>query len=96
MQVNETVRTRIGMEMTRGDATRGSWAYYDEPTNEWVEVESSYEDGMLVAETDLIAASTTTWTITESASLAGLWVGIGVGVVALGALGAILIRKKRM
>ncbi|MHA1110179.1 MAG: hypothetical protein ACTSRE_03715 [Promethearchaeota archaeon] len=96
MQVNETVRTRIGMEMSRGDATRASWAYYDEPTNEWVEVESSYEDGMLVADTELIAASTTTWTITESASLTGLWVSIGVGVAGLGALGAILIRKKRM
>jgi len=96
MQVNETVRTRIGMEMSRGDATRASWAYLNEAENEWVEVESSYEDGMLVAETDLIAASTSTWTITESASLTGLWIGIGVGVVALGALGAILIRKKRM
>jgi hypothetical protein len=96
LHVNETVRTRIGMEMTRGDATRASWAYYDEPTNEWVEVESSYEDGMLVAETDLIAASTTVWTITEGGSLTGLWIGIGVGVAALGALGAILVNKKRM
>ena len=96
IQVNETVQTRIGMEMTRGDATRGSWAYLDEAENEWVEIESTYEDGMLVAETTLIAASTTTWTITEAASLTGLWVGIGVGVVALGALGAVLIRKKRM
>ncbi len=96
IQVNATIQTRIGMEMTRGDAIRASWAYLDEAENEWVEVESSYEDGMLVADTTLIAASTTTWTITEVASLTGLWVGIGVGVVALGALGAILIRKKRM
>ena len=95
IQVNETVRTRIGMEMTRGDATRASWAYYDEPTNEWVEVESSYEDGMLVTDTELTTTASI-WTITEGASLTGLWIGIGVGVVALGALGAILIRKKRI
>ncbi len=97
MQVNETVQTRIGMEMTRGDATRGSWAYLDEAENEWVEVESSYEDGMLVADTTLAAGSITTWTITESSSLTGLWIGMGVaGVIGLSVLGAILIRKKRM
>ena len=86
-----TFQARLGMEMTRGDALRANWAYFDDATQEWVEVESSYEDGMLVAETDHFSV----WTIVESGSLTGLWVGIGVGVVALGAIAAILIRKKR-
>ena len=88
----ENFTARIGMEMSRGDAIRASWAYFDEDAEEWVEVESSYEDGMLVAETDHFSV----WTITEGASLTGLWIGIGVGVVAIGAIAAIMIRKKRM
>jgi hypothetical protein len=94
IQVNlsSTFQARIGMEMTRGDALRASWAYFDDGTDEWVEVESSYEDGMLVAETDHFSV----WTIVESPSLLGLWIGIGVGVVAIGAIAVILIRKKRM
>ena len=88
----ENLKARIGMEMTRGEAIRASWAYFDEDTEEWVEVESSYEDGMLVAETDHFSV----WTIVEGGSLTLLWVGIGVGVVAIGAIAAILIRKKRM
>ena len=87
----ENLHARLGMEMTRGDALRASWAYFDEDTDEWVEVESSYEDGMLVAETDHFSV----WTIVEGGSLTGLWIGIGVGVVAIAALAAILIRKKR-
>ncbi len=88
----EQLHARIGMEMTRGEAIRASWAYYDEAAEEWVEVESTYEDGMLVAETDHFSI----WTIVDAGSLIGLWVGIGVGVVALGAIAAILIRKKRL
>jgi hypothetical protein len=94
IQVNLTsaFQARIGMEMTRGDALRASWAYFAEDTQEWVEVDSSYEDGMLVAETDHFSV----WTIVESPSLTLLWVGIGVGIVAIGAIAAILIRKKRV
>jgi hypothetical protein len=91
IECNESVQARLGMEMSRGDAIRASWAYFDEPTEEWVEVQSSYEDGMLVAETDHFSV----WTIVDSPSLTLLWVGIGVGVVAIGAIAAILIRKKR-
>jgi hypothetical protein len=94
IQVNLTsaFQARIGMEMTRGDALRASWAYFAEDTQEWVEVDSSYEDGMLVAETDHFSV----WTIVESPNLTLLWVGIGVGIVAIGAIAAILIRKKRV
>ncbi len=91
LECEEMTRARIGMEMTRGEAIRASWAYFDEATEEWVEVASSYEDGMLVAETDHFSV----WTIVNGGSLVLLWVGIGVGVVALGAIAAILIRKKR-
>jgi hypothetical protein len=93
LQVNltSTFQARIGMEMTQGDAIRASWAFYDEDSEEWVEVESSYEDGMLVTETDHFSV----WTIVESPSLTLLWVGISVSVVAIGAIATILIRKKR-
>ena len=57
-------------------------------------VKSSYEDGMLVAETDLVGTSI--WIITEGINLTGLWIGIGVEIVVLGTLGAILLQKKRM
>lgn len=91
LECNQLVQARLGLEMTRGDAIRASWAYFDEDAEEWVEVASSYEDGMLVADVDHFSV----WTIVDGGSLTLLWVGIGVGVVAIGAIAAILIRKKR-
>ncbi|MHA1111669.1 MAG: hypothetical protein ACTSRE_11245 [Promethearchaeota archaeon] len=91
MECEEMTKARIGMEMTRGEAIRASWAYFDEDIGKWVEVESSYQDGMLVAETDHFSV----WTIVDGGSLVLLWVGIGVGVVALGAIAAVLIKRKR-
>jgi len=92
LECEEMTKARIGMEMSRGEAIRASWAYFDEDTSEWVEVDSSYEDGMLVAETDHFSI----WTIVDGGSLIGLWIGIGVaGAIGIGALAIVLIRKKR-
>ncbi|MBN2155491.1 MAG: hypothetical protein JW776_05575 [Candidatus Lokiarchaeota archaeon] len=90
---NMSVKARLGMEMTQGDADRLSWAYFNEDTEEWVEVESSYEDGMLVTETEHFSV----WTITESNTLsAGLWVLIGFGIASVAVLPVILNRKKKV
>ncbi|MBN2154626.1 MAG: hypothetical protein JW776_01095 [Candidatus Lokiarchaeota archaeon] len=93
IQTNMTVKARIGFEMTQGEARRANWAYFDEGTEEWVAVESSYEDGELVAETEHFSV----WTIAESNIIsAGIWAVIGVGIVAVTALAVILIRKKKV
>jgi hypothetical protein len=91
LETNYTVKARVGLEMTRGEAIRASWAYFDDTTDEWVPVASSYQDGMLVADVDHFSV----WTIVEG-DLLGLWIGIGVGGAAIIAVVAILlIRKKR-
>jgi len=93
IECNLTVRARIGMEMTQGEATRASWAYFDDETDEWVAVESTYEDGMLVATTDHFSV----WTVVDGSVIgAGLWAVIGASLVAVAALTAILIRKKKV
>lgn len=91
IQTNYTVQARIGLEMTRGEAIRASWAYYEDTTDEWVPVQSSYRDGMLVADVDHFSI----WTIVEG-STTWIWVSVGVGGAAVLAIAAILIfRKKR-
>jgi hypothetical protein len=92
IQTNLSVQARIGFEMTRGEAIRSSWAYFDDATDEWVPVASSYQDGLLIAETDHFSV----WTIVEGGMAAIWWVLIGVGVVSVASLVIILVvRKKR-
>ncbi len=90
IQTNYTVQARIGSEMTRGEALRARWAYYEDSTDEWVPVASSYRDGMLVADVDHFS----TWTIVEG-STTWIWVTVGVGGAAIIAIGAILIIQKK-
>ncbi len=91
LHTNYTVQARIGLEMTRGEAIRASWAFYDDGTDEWVPVASSYQNGMLVADVDHFS----TWTIVEGGT-AWIWVTVGVGGAAVLAIAAIFIfRKKR-
>jgi len=93
IQTNQTVRARVGLEMTRGDALRASWAYFDDATDEWVPVASSYQNGLLVAETDHFSV----WTIVEGGMATVWWIVIGVGVVSVLSLVVILaVRKKRV
>lgn len=90
LQTNYTVQARIGLEMTRGEAIRASWAYYEDSTDEWVPVASSYRDGMLVADVDHFS----TWTIVEG-STTWIWVSVGIGGAAIIAIGAILVIRKK-
>jgi len=90
IQTNYTVQARIGLEMTRGEAIRASWAYYEDSTDEWVPVASSYRDGMLVADVDHFS----TWAIVEGGTI-WIWVSVGVGGAAIIAIAAILIIKKK-
>ena len=90
IQTNYTVQARIGLEMTRGEAIRASWDYYEDSTDEWVPVASSYQDGMLVADVDHFS----TWAIVEG-STTWIWISVGVGGAAIIAIAAILIVKKK-
>jgi len=70
----------------------GTWAYYDEPSEEWVSVPTTIEDGYLVAETDHFSY----WTvlIPQSVNNTMLYVSIIaiIGVIAL--VSVFLIRRR--
>ncbi|MCF2140276.1 MAG: hypothetical protein K9W44_09510 [Candidatus Lokiarchaeota archaeon] len=95
VSVNESVhlQARLALKMEDSNAT---WAYYDESTEEFVPVESTYQNGMLVTYTDHFSS----WTIltleeeSDSPVIPGyIWLGtpslIGIGIAFL------VIRTKR-
>ncbi|WP_457558560.1 hypothetical protein [Candidatus Harpocratesius sp.] len=95
VSLNESVHLQARLALKMGDSN-ATWAYYDEESEEFVPVESSYQNGQLVAYTDHFSS----WTIltleeeSDSSLIPGyLWLGtpslIGIGIAFL------IIRKKR-
>ncbi len=92
-QTGEPLKAKL---MLKTQDQTAKWAYYDEAASEWVEVESTYQDGYLVAETDhfsvwavITPESTTAPTIDGYSAI--------LAIAALGVLGMIVkIRKSRM
>lgn len=70
----------------------GTWAYYDETSEEWVSVPTSIEDGYLVAETDHFSY----WTILIPESETNLAIFFGlIGVVGVIAVISVMYLRKR-
>ncbi|MHA1887314.1 MAG: hypothetical protein DRO88_10605 [Promethearchaeia archaeon] len=95
VSLNESVslQARLALKMKESNST---WAYYDEAEEEWVPVESNYENGMLVAMTDHFSS----WTIltreesSDNISIPGyLWIGVP-SVIAIGFISFVLRRKR--
>lgn len=70
----------------------GTWAYYDEVSEEWVSVPTSIEDGYLVTETDHFSY----WTILipESDNNFVFYIGL-IGIVGIIAVISVIYLKKR-
>lgn len=69
----------------------GQWAYYDDDAEEWVTVDTTLEDGYLVAETDHFS----TWTVLTPETDWNLIIGIGIAVAVVALIAVIIIVKKR-
>jgi len=85
------LQARLEIETENSDST---WAYYDEETEEWVQVASEYKNGMLTAETDHFSV----WTVLEVESDEGDGIdgySLLFGVVGIGILGIALLTRKR-
>ena len=89
LEANGSIKAKLGLEMSAGEAAGSEWAYYDETTEEWVPMESSYQDGMLVCNTDHFS----TWTVISSGFNYMPIVYTGIVLVAI--LGAVVLMKKK-
>lgn len=91
-QSGEALKAKLMLKTQNQNA---KWAYYDEAASEWVEVETSYQDGYLVAETDHFSVWAVLTPETSALSIDGY--SALLGFVAIGVLGLIAkIRKSRM
>ena len=52
LQANGSVEAKLGLVMSEEEAQQSQWAYFHEGDDEWVPVASSYQNGMLITETD--------------------------------------------
>jgi hypothetical protein len=82
MEVNGTfIKARLRIQATNQNRD-GTWAYYDEVSEEWVPVQTHLRDGYLETETDHFS----TWTILVPDTTM-----ISVGIVISGIIGAVAI-----
>lgn len=82
MECNGTfIEARLRIQATNMNRD-GTWAYYDEVSEEWVAVQTHLRDGYLEAETDHFS----TWTILVPDTTM-VWVGIVLG----GVIGAVVL-----
>ena len=87
------IQARLKIQVTSQNHL-GTWAFYNHSTEEWVAVETTIEDGYLVAETNHLS----TWTILipEAGVDYTLFIIIGVGVITGAILfAAVIYYKKR-
>ncbi len=92
----QTCFTRARLRIRATSENRvGSWAYYDESSEEWVTVPTIIEDGYLTTETDHFS----TWTVlvptVTSNSNTALVIGGSVAVIGVLIGGSIIYIKKR-
>ncbi len=89
-QTGEPLKAKL---MLKTQTQNAKWAYYDETTSEWVEVESSYQDGYLVAETTHFSV----WAVLTPESAAAPTIdgySALLAFAAIGVLGLIMKMKK--
>ena len=78
--------------MSEQEAQGKEWAYFHEGDQEWIPVESSYQNGELVCVTDHFSV----WSIVETTSTIGLPVTISLGVTAVAIVASLLYYKRRV
>ena len=85
------IKARMRIQATNQNRD-GTWAYYDEVSEEWVAVQTHLRDGYLEAETDHFS----TWTILVPDTTV-VWVGIILGGVisAVVLVGVVLYHKRK-
>lgn len=92
-ELNESAPMQAELRLTTQNQNT-VWAYYDEEEEVWVPVESQYQNGELIANTDHFSL----WTVltydedNESSSIPGFPISIFLGF--LGIAAAILLRKR--
>lgn len=84
------LQARLRINIT--DDGEHTWAYLDEETDEFVPVESTYENGELIADTTHFS-TWTVLTVDEESSIPG-YTALG-GVLGLGVLGLVFIQKRK-
>jgi len=85
---DEPVEAKLSINTTDSGA---KWAYYDEDKEDWVTVESSYQDGVLTAETNHFSV----WTVLtpDESSIPAYTL---IGFVTIGSImGLLIITKKK-
>ena len=88
LQLNGSEPDAAKLKLETNDKS-ATWAYYNEETGEWCEVDSTYEDGMVVAEVDHFS----TWTVLSSTDNTAI---ITISIVAIvGALGLLALAMKK-
>ncbi len=91
MQCNGTfLQARLRIQATNENRV-GSWAYYDEATDEWVPVPTTIEDGYLTATVDHFSY----WTVLIPDNTLYIIIGVSGAVVAGIVVAAIIYYKKR-
>ena len=92
IQTNATnqIQAKLMIQATNQNQV-GTWAYYDEATEEWVSVPTTVQNGYLVANVDHFSY----WTILLPDYTVAIIIGVGVGAGALVAVLAIYYWKKK-
>jgi len=92
IECNESCEAKLKLEATE-ENQNGQWAYYDDDDEEWVTVETTLEDGYLVAETDHFS----TWTVLlpEIDYVLIIGITVGVGAIVIAALVIIFMKKRK-
>ena len=94
IKTNATEQTQIQAKLkikATNQNQLGSWAYYNEASQQWVSVPTSVQDGYLVAQVDHFSY----WTILTPDLTFIIVIGIGVGAGVLVAVLAIYYWRKR-
>jgi len=94
IQCNYSNQVQAKLKIQANNQNRfGTWAYYDEGSEEWVSVPTNVEDGYLVAETDHFSY----WTVLlpESENNIMLYIGIVSIISIIAAISVIYLRKRK-
>ncbi|MFO8019631.1 MAG: hypothetical protein R6U96_13475 [Promethearchaeia archaeon] len=92
ISTNSTDGLNAKLKLEKTEENQNSkWAYYDESEQEWVTVDTTEEDGYLVAETDHFS----TWTLLTPEDNTLIYIGIGIGAAAAVILGITYVIMKR-
>ncbi|MHA1819930.1 MAG: hypothetical protein ACTSU2_05445 [Promethearchaeota archaeon] len=91
LETNGTIHARLRLEMSAQEAQNKAWAYYNETLDEWVPVETTYEDGMLTADTDHFS----TWTIIETVPTISFGSALLIVTSLLASMAVLLVLKRR-